>query len=125
MMFRILGEDIDLRLETAPSLRPIMADCLQIEQVIMNLAVNARDAMPQEGKLTIETANMDVDREYALRHYNIEQGHYVMLAISDSGQGIHGEIMDKIFEPFLTTKERGHGTGLGLAFTALSSRMRG
>lgn len=115
MMQHIIGEDIEIRLETAPGLWPVLADHSQFEQIIMNFAVNARDAMQAGGKLTIETANTTVDEDYSRRHYNIAPGDYVMLAISDTGYGMSSEVKERIFEPFYTTKEQGKGTGLGLA----------
>ena len=114
MMGRILGEDIELVLKTDPDLWHVMADRSQLEQVVMNLAVNARDAMPEGGTFTIQTCNLALKQGEA-GDYDVEPGNYVSILISDSGQGIHQDIIDKIFEPFFTTKEQGKGTGLGLA----------
>jgi two-component system cell cycle sensor histidine kinase/response regulator CckA len=115
MLSRLLGEDIGLTANLAPSLGHVKADPVQIEQVIMNLAVNARDAMPKGGRLMIETSNVDLDEEYTRSHPYIEPGNYVLLALSDTGCGMDAETQSHIFEPFFTTKARGKGTGLGLS----------
>ncbi len=115
MLYRLIGEDIQLVVQTRSSLRNILADSGQLEQVVMNLVVNARDAMPSGGRLTIETAMVSFDEEYARNHEGLKPGPYVMLSVTDTGEGISLEIRKKIFEPFFTTKPMGKGTGLGLS----------
>ena len=115
MLRRLIGEDVHMVTQTAANLRSVKVDPTQVEQIIMNLVVNSRDAMPRGGELTIETANVEVDQEYASNHEGVLPGRYVMLAVTDSGTGMPPEIQAHIFEPFFTTKEVGKGTGLGLS----------
>ncbi|HPQ70360.1 MAG TPA: PAS domain S-box protein [bacterium] len=115
ILVRLIGEDVQLRTTPGKSLAPVKIDPGQFEQILANLAVNARDAMPDGGKLTIETSNVELDEEYCRLHSYAHAGPYVMLAVSDTGIGMSKEVMEHLFEPFFTTKEKGKGTGLGLA----------
>jgi CheY-like chemotaxis protein len=115
MLLRLIGEDVEMQTKLDPELYPIRGDQGQIEQVIMNLVVNARDAMPQGGKLMIETRNLTVEEDESQRRTPMVPDDYILLTISDTGLGMDAETQAHIFEPFFTTKARGKGTGLGLA----------
>jgi two-component system, cell cycle sensor histidine kinase and response regulator CckA len=115
MLKRLIGEDIELSLNTAAVSPNVFVDPGQVEQVLMNLVLNARDAMPQGGKLTIETGNLVFDDRYASEHLGVSPGKHIMLSVTDTGFGMDESVRSRIFEPFFTTKEKGKGTGLGLS----------
>jgi len=115
LLRKVIGADVEVRLVPAPNLRVTVADPVQIDQVLMNLCLNSRDAMPKGGRLIIETQNADLDEEYCRLHTYVQPGKYVLLLVSDTGIGMDAATIERIFEPFFTTKEVGKGTGLGLA----------
>jgi signal transduction histidine kinase/CheY-like chemotaxis protein len=115
MLKRLVGEDVELRLVLNPQVGRVRVDAGQLEQVVMNLVINARDSMPTGGTVTIETDNIDLDEQYARDHLGTHDGRYVMMSVSDTGCGMDKATQTRIFEPFFTTKEPGKGTGLGLS----------
>ncbi|HEX6277097.1 MAG TPA: PAS domain S-box protein [Polyangiaceae bacterium] len=125
MILRLLGEDIRLEMRLGPHLTPICFDPGQMEQILLNLAVNARDAMPNGGQLVIETSNIELDANYALEHVSARPGAYALLTVSDNGAGMSEEVRAHLFEPFFTTKGAGKGTGLGLAMVYGAVRQNG
>ncbi|MGD9148507.1 MAG: PAS domain S-box protein, partial [Anaerolineae bacterium] len=115
MLQRIIGEDVELTIDLAEALWPVKVDPAQLEQVLMNLVVNSRDAMPDGGMLTLKTENVTLDEAYIVSHVDARPGDHVLLTVSDTGQGMSGEVQAHLFEPFFTTKEQGQGSGLGLS----------
>lgn len=117
MLVRLIGEDIRIVTKLAGDLRPVRVDPSQMEQVILNLVVNAKDAMPRGGRITLETSNVYLDDEFTSTHLSVDRGHYVLLSVADEGSGMDSATLSRIFEPFFTTKPVGKGTGLGLTTT--------
>jgi PAS domain S-box-containing protein len=115
LLHRVLGETVTVRVKPAEGLWPAIVDSTQVDDALVNLAINARDAMPEGGRLTIETQNVHLDEDYAAHHIEVAPGDYVMLAVSDTGTGMAPDVIARAFEPFFTTKEEGQGTGLGLS----------
>ncbi|MEW6326971.1 MAG: response regulator [Thermodesulfobacteriota bacterium] len=115
LLSRTIDKSISIETHLTPDLAPILADMVQIQQVILNICINARDAMPQGGRLILETANVTLDEVYAWKHLGATPGRYILISISDTGIGMESAVKKRIFEPFFTTKEKGKGTGLGLA----------
>ena len=115
MLERTIPKMVHIQIRIGHHIRPIMADPVQIEQILLNLGTNANDAMPDGGRLIFEVENSTLNDDYATRHFNVKPGRYVLLTVSDTGQGMDQETIGKIFDPFFTTKEIGKGTGLGLA----------
>src|SRR6266403_2516845 len=115
MLQRIIGEHIEIKAALAQDLAAVKSDPAQLEQVLMNLCVNARDAMPEGGRLTLETQNVELDDHFVRAHIGSAPGPHILLTVTDTGMGMDTETQARIFEPFFTTKGPGHGTGLGLA----------
>ena len=125
LLEKVIGSDIEIKTNLAPDLAVVSADPTQVEQILMNLCINARDAMPEGGKLVIETSNVSFDDEYCAAQPFARPGHYAMLAVTDTGTGMDAATLDRVFEPFFTTKEMGKGTGLGLATVYGIARQHG
>src|SRR5690242_14433121 len=115
MLRQLIGENIDLRIVCAPDIPAIRADLSQLESALANLVINARDAMPRGGRLTIETSEVVLDEDYVSNHVGVKPGRYIRLSVSDTGVGMSQDVQARIFEPFFTTKESGKGSGLGLS----------